>query len=188
MKHLILVTTLFLVGACGSSIDKLANSINNASGTAQTIQCEQKSSNASNCSNTDTSAQSTNTNGTPAASSITVSNTTTVTTTGPQTQRSDADILDNSSWVTPCADGITYKASFAKGIETLTTNVYQDNACQVFSQSIDQTLSYAVDGDNIEFNDAAANVFVPGAPFQTISTDGNTLSFSGNETEVYTRL
>lgn len=204
MKHLILTATLFVVGACGSSVDNLANSINKATDAQSSAECDQKSdasSNNSNCTNNpktsqvvtsthENSSAGTNNNVTTATTgtSVSVTTSTAVVVSSPASVRSDADTLNNTSWVSACESGITYKASFAEGIETLTTNIYQDDACQVIAHSVNQSLTYAVSGDDIEFNEAAAGQFLPGAPFQIISTDGNTLSFSGNEAQVYTRL
>lgn len=95
------------------------------------------------------------------------------------------DVLDQTTWVSiddqgECYSGLKYRAFFSQGTETLTTETYADNFCNGSpTSSQDQTLTYGLDGQgNIQFNVAAAGDFTVGAPSQTISDDGDYLSFS----------
>lgn len=161
-----IVTTMImmmLMTACGASMDHLASSIDKATEAAQ---CD-KNSNTNNSSN-------------GASTQCPTASTTTASSTESSQLASKADVLDQTTWITQCDGGIIYKASFAKGEETLTTQIYSDGECQVFQEAHDQYLTYAIRGDEVEFQVGAASVWVDGAPFQEFVIDGDTLTFEEN--------
>lgn len=183
MKTLVIIS--IIMTSCGGAED-LANAINNASATHK---------NGANGANQPAPTSSTVTTAeTTTSSSATSSTTTTVTTTSSAasrdqtTETAPSDVLDGTIWNTECENGLSYKAAFAKGIETLTTQVYQDSDCKVIGSAVDQKLNYAIDGDDIQFNEGKAGEFKNGQPFQTMTMVNNTLSFSGNADQVYHKI
>lgn len=161
-----------VVTACGAGADHLATSIDNATTAAKAGD------------NTPTTTSASNNGGT----TVTVETKVTVTTGTAANQVNGSDELDGTNWVSTCENGITYSASFTKGVETLTTNVYQDGACRSVAQSIAQYINYAIQGDDIQFGEAKAGVYANGEPFQVMNLDNDTLSFSGNDEQVFKRI
>lgn len=165
-----------VVTACGAGADHLATSIDNATAAAKDGSKQDPEGTSS--------AQTSSTGGT----TVTVETKVTVTTGELVHQVNGSDELDGTNWVSTCENGITYSASFTKGVETLTTNVYQDGACRSVAQSIAQYINYAIQGDDIQFGEAKAGVYANGEPFQVMNLDNDTLSFSGNDEQVFKRI
>lgn len=182
MKTLMTLIILVVATACGSSVDHLATSIDNATAAANTASTASTAPKTPNTAPVAASGAGTTT--VTVETKVTVS-TGAVVAAVPVDQ---ADALDGTAWSSSCDNGLSYTARFAKGVETLTTNVFPDEACQMVPVLYNQDLNYAIDGDNIQFNEAAAGQYTDGAPFETFEIDGNLLHMSGNPEQVMTRI
>lgn len=190
MKTLVIIS--IIMTSCGGAED-LANAINNASATHK--------SGTSGANQPAPTSSTVTTAETTTSSSATSSTTTTVTTTGSAASGNQStetnttalsDILDGTSWNTDCENGLSYKVSFAKGVETTVTQIYQDSDCKVLSQAVPQKTNYAIDGDDIQFGIGKAGEFKIGPEYHdltmTMTMVNNTLSFSGNADQIYHKI
>lgn len=169
MKTILMIASLALMTACGAGADHLATAIDNATAAANSTSSSSASTDGNNTNSNSKTASKTK------AKAVDVANT------DPSSVAQEpADELDGTVWVSECAYGIIHKAAFAKGEETLTIEIYNDEGCKVFQQAQNQYLTYAIRGNEIEFSVSAPGKWVDGAPSQTFTVADDALTFNDN--------
>lgn len=87
------------------------------------------------------------------------------------------DTLTGTSWATACNQGSIYTASFLKGEETITAEVYSDAECQdLVNTSAPDILAYAIQGAKIQVGQGTANKWMSGAPSSNWAIKGDVLT------------